>query len=100
MVLKLKTFNEALGQGWIYLDGIEKIEKFPFVPISQPNTNPVPICAIVIHNTPGAQDGSSDVSFDCMNFFVYRKGEEATRIYTELPAYILNDEGKTIERLN
>jgi len=100
MLLKLKTFNETLGKGWVYLDKIEKIEKFPVAPQGPTKPGGLTDAYMAIYNTPGSQDGDGEVSYDQMNFFVYKKGEECLRIFTELPAFLLNEEGKTIERIN
>lgn len=93
MILKFKTYLEGTGPGWKFVDNITRVNSNIVKSKPEIQTN----CHIV--NTPAAQNEATDVAFNCILLDCSRGGEEYIA-YTELPVFLLNDKGETIERLN
>lgn len=93
MILKLALPNETFGNGWKFIDGITRVNSYKV------NEKPKMPLMVEIKNTEEAQKNSEFIAFDCL-WLDCLKDKEDYQIYTELPAFLINDKGETIERLN
>ncbi len=104
MIIKIATDNTG---GWQFHDNAENVlvHQMPRALIVDSRVEPIPggrssyhypflkdpsICTAV--TPPGEQELITVVGFESKNNFY--------SIYTDYPVYLLNDSGKTIERLN
>lgn len=95
MILKLKLIGR---NRWLFLDKIEQLDK-QLIDENYKKCGSSTNNVFHIENVSGAQDGEGIIALDCVNID-YRIGEHDFHGYTELPAFLLNDKGETIERLN
>jgi hypothetical protein len=98
MILKLKINNDDFdtvdNNSWKFYDNISRINSY------QVKEEPKDIRgkAVTIKGD-GVSNGPSLKAYNCL-FLDCRHGSEDLAVYTELPAFLLNDKGETIERLN
>lgn len=94
MILKLKINNDDLetvdDNSWKFYDNVSRLNYY------QVREEPDDIRgkAVTIKERPDLKNAHNRLFIDC------RKDGEDLAIYTELPAFLLNDKGATIERLN
>lgn len=95
MILKVRAMADGLEQSWRYFDNINGVHwtKFPTRP---PKDSPVEDVQYVWFMLPATWP-KADTGILMVSFFSEATGP--VELWSETEAYLLNDNGKTIERL-
>ncbi len=101
MILKVRSCG--IPEVWYFFDGVREIAKIHYnidsEISSQVKTINNVVCRADVYNFTTNSFSKEDTSDGFLELWLYGKNDEDTKqVLCYRPAYLLNDEGKTIER--
>jgi len=104
MILKIKANNPVATESWRFFENVEGLHysKYQFSHLAFERNRTIPEDVQEIHmmeDRPCCENGDNNGHGETLECCFYAENLGAVHLYCNTQAYLLNDNGKTIERL-